>query len=252
MTPPTKRDDSRRRAALRDLTWKDGLDAFTCTECGRCKDACPTFLTGKPLSLKWVNDSLKHHLVEQREAILPRATRSRGAAGARARVIGEDTLWACTTCGYCEAACPIELEHLPQVLSLRQQRVMMEGAFPHELKRRLRRLRSRRAIRGACPPTRAATGRNGLGVPCCATPAARAGARLAVLRGVGRVLRRARTEDRPRLRAGPPQAGVKFAILGAARPRPASASAAPATRCCSSSCRDAARDHSPSSASRAS
>ena len=34
----------------KDLTWKDGLDAFTCTECGRCKDACPTFLTGKPLS----------------------------------------------------------------------------------------------------------------------------------------------------------------------------------------------------------
>jgi Fe-S oxidoreductase len=53
----------------RDLIWKDGLDAFTCTECGRCKDACPTHLTGKPLSLKMVNDSLKHHLVEQREAI---------------------------------------------------------------------------------------------------------------------------------------------------------------------------------------
>src|SRR4029453_7122918 len=54
----------------RDLTWKDGLDAFTCTECGRCKDACPTFLTGKPLSLKGVNDRLKHHLLEQREAIV--------------------------------------------------------------------------------------------------------------------------------------------------------------------------------------
>ena len=56
-----------RRAHARDLTWKDGLDAFTCTECGRCKDACPTHLTGKPLSLKGVNDRLKHHLLEQRE-----------------------------------------------------------------------------------------------------------------------------------------------------------------------------------------
>src|SRR5678816_671141 len=54
----------------RDLTWKDGLDAFTCTECGRCKDACPTHLTGKPLSLKGVNDRLKRHLLEQREAIV--------------------------------------------------------------------------------------------------------------------------------------------------------------------------------------
>jgi Fe-S oxidoreductase len=42
--------------------------------------------------------------------------------------------WACTTCGYCEAACPIELEHLPKFFGLRQHRVMMEGAFPHELK----------------------------------------------------------------------------------------------------------------------
>ena len=53
-----------------DLGWKDAFDAFTCTECGRCKDACPTFITGKPLSMKWVNDSLKHHLVENREAIV--------------------------------------------------------------------------------------------------------------------------------------------------------------------------------------
>jgi formate hydrogenlyase subunit 6/NADH:ubiquinone oxidoreductase subunit I len=54
----------------RDLTWKDGLDAFTCTECGRCKDACPTFVTGKPLALKWVHDALKRHLVAEREAIV--------------------------------------------------------------------------------------------------------------------------------------------------------------------------------------
>jgi Fe-S oxidoreductase len=49
-------------------------------------------------------------------------------------VISEDTLWACTTCGYCEAACPIELEHLSKFYKLRQHRVMMDGEFPHELK----------------------------------------------------------------------------------------------------------------------
>ena len=116
-----------------DLTWKEGLDAFTCTECGRCKDACPTFLTGKPLSLKWVNDDIKHHLVKERELI---------RAGARVRLpalitnaISEETLWACTTCGYCEVACPIGLEHLPKFYRLRQRQVMMEGEFPHELNR---------------------------------------------------------------------------------------------------------------------
>ena len=117
----------------RDLTWKEGLDAFTCTECGRCKDACPTYLTGKPLSLKWVNDSVKRHLLEHRAAIV--AGKDEALPALVPGVIGEETLWACTTCGYCEAACPIELEHLPKFFRLRQHRVMMEGAFPHELKR---------------------------------------------------------------------------------------------------------------------
>jgi Fe-S oxidoreductase len=116
----------------RDLSWKDGLDAFTCTECGRCKDACPTFLTGKPLALKWVYDSLKQHLLTQREAIVA------GDEAALPALVGEviapEALWACTTCGYCEAACPIELEHLPRFYRMRQHQVMMEGAFPHELK----------------------------------------------------------------------------------------------------------------------
>ena len=116
----------------RDLTWKDGLDAFTCTECGRCKDACPTFLSGKPLSLKMVYDSLKQHLLEQRDAII--AGDDAALPALVGEVIAPETLWACTTCGYCEAACPIELEHLPRFYRMRQHQVLMEGAFPHELK----------------------------------------------------------------------------------------------------------------------
>jgi len=117
-----------------DLSWKDGLDAFTCTECGRCKDACPTFLTGKPLSMKWVNDSLKHHLFEHRAAIVAGGEQAEGLPALVPGVISEDTLWSCTTCGYCEAACPIELEHLPRFFRMRQHRVMMDGEFPPELK----------------------------------------------------------------------------------------------------------------------
>jgi len=115
-----------------DLVWKDGFDAFTCTECGRCKDACPTFLTGKPLALKWVHDAVKRHLLEHREAIV--AGRHEALPPLVGPVISEDTLWACTTCGYCEHACPIELEHLGKFFRLRQHQVMMEGAFPAELK----------------------------------------------------------------------------------------------------------------------
>jgi Fe-S oxidoreductase len=115
-----------------DLVWKDAFDAFTCTECGRCKDACPTFLTDKPLALKWVHDGIKHHLLEKRETIVARkADELPPLVG---NVISEDTLWACTTCGYCEHACPIELEHLGKFFRMRQHQVMMEGAFPAELK----------------------------------------------------------------------------------------------------------------------
>jgi Fe-S oxidoreductase/nitrate reductase gamma subunit len=118
----------------RDLTWKEGLDVFTCTECGRCKDACPTFLTGKPLSQKWVHDSLKHHLLAQREAVVHPPAGEEVLPPLVGDVISDDTLWACTTCGYCESACPIELEHLPRFYRMRQHRVMMDGEFPHELK----------------------------------------------------------------------------------------------------------------------
>jgi len=129
-------DESQMKAGIGgaiDLTWKEGLDAFTCTECGRCKDACPTHLTGKPLSMKMVNDSVKRHLVERADRIVA------GDPGGElpqlvGNVIAEETLWACTACGYCEAACPIELEHLDRFFRMRQHQVLIAGEFPHELK----------------------------------------------------------------------------------------------------------------------
>jgi Fe-S oxidoreductase len=81
-----------------------------------------------------VHDSLKHHLLEQREHVVAEKPADDALPPLVGGVISEDTLWACTTCGYCEAACPIELEHLPRFFRMRQHRVMMDGEFPHELK----------------------------------------------------------------------------------------------------------------------
>ena len=120
-------------ATAKDLIWKDGLDVFTCTECGRCKDACPTFLTDKPLSLKWVNDSIKHHLLDKREVLAKTDIEEDELEPLVGDVISQDTLWACTTCGYCESACPIELEHLSKFYKMRQNQVMMEAEVPAEL-----------------------------------------------------------------------------------------------------------------------
>ena len=154
----------------RDLLWKDGYDAFTCTECGRCKTSCPTYVTGKPLALKWVNDSLKKHLVEQRATIIAGDTPERSLPALVGGVISEDALWACTTCGFCESACPIELEHLDKFFRMRQQRVMMEGAFPHELKAVFEAYEAQSNPWGFDAGTRGEWAR-GLAIPIATTPA---------------------------------------------------------------------------------
>jgi len=200
-----------------DLFWKDGLDAFTCTECGRCKDACPTFLTAKPLSMKWVNDSLKHHLLAQREALAAGGEALQSLPPLVPQVIGEDTLWACTTCGYCEAACPIELEHLPRFYRLRQHRVMMDGEFPHELKAVFHAWEVQGNAWGLPAETRGDWARE-LEVPVVSTPEAVADLDYLFYVGSaesfdprGQKIARAFVEI---LRG----AGIRFAILGAAEP----------------------------------
>ena len=197
----------------RDLTWKEGLDVFTCTECGRCKDACPTHLTGKPLSLKAVNDSLKHHLLEQREAIVAGDPKSELPA-LLGPVIGEDTLWACTTCGYCEAACPIELEHLDKFFRMRQHQVMIAGEFPHELKKVFEAYESQSNPWGLQADQRAEWAQ-GLAVPIVRKAADLAG--LDVLFYVGSAMSfdpRGQKIARAFVRVLQ-HAGVKFGILGA-------------------------------------
>ncbi len=199
----------------KDLTWKEGLDAFTCTECGRCKDACPTFLTGKPLSQKWVHDSLKHHLMAKRAALTAENPPADALPALVPEVIGEDTLWACTTCGYCEAACPIELEHLPRFYRLRQHRVLMDGEFPHELKAVFEAYESQSNPWGLPADTRGDWAR-GLGVPVVGSPSDVAGLDYLFYVGSaesfdprGQKIARAFAEILK-------EAGVRFAILGAA------------------------------------
>jgi len=199
----------------KDLTWKEGLDAFTCTECGRCKDACPTFLTGKPLSQKSVHDSLKHHLMAKRAALVAANPPADALPPLVPEVIGEDTLWACTTCGYCEAACPIELEHLPRFYRLRQHRVLMDGEFPHELKAVFEAYESQSNPWGLPADTRGDWARD-LGVTVVGSPSDVAGLDYLFYVGSaesfdprGQKIARAFAEILK-------EAGVRFGILGAA------------------------------------
>ena len=140
---------------IHQLNWKQGLDLYTCTECGRCKEVCPTYTTDKPLNLHEFNDNLKQELLENAGNIVKRANLS--AAISRSEddeqigkmkeemvelnsekqligdIIAEDTLWACTTCRACEAVCPVTIEHVPRITAMRQGQFLMAEAYPKEL-----------------------------------------------------------------------------------------------------------------------
>ncbi len=140
---------------IHQLTWKQGLDLYTCTECGRCKEVCPTYTTDKPLNLHEFNDRLKFELVRNTDKIIRRAKLAAAAgqekdperaeaikaemAGLNSErqlvgdVIAEDTLWACTTCRACEAVCPVTIEHVPRIIAMRQGQTLMAEAYPKEL-----------------------------------------------------------------------------------------------------------------------
>jgi Fe-S oxidoreductase len=209
-------DESQMKAGVGsavDLTWKEGLDAFTCTECGRCKDACPTHLTEKPLSMKMVNDSVKRHLVERGDSIVA------GDPGGElpaliGNVIAEETLWACTACGYCEAACPIELEHLDRFFRMRQHQVLIAGEFPHELKHLFEAVEAEGNPWGL-PASERGSWADGLGVPVVRDAAQMAS--LDVLFYVGSAMSydpRGQKIARAFVRILQ-HAGVRFGILGA-------------------------------------
>src|SRR5499433_144972 len=84
---------------VRDLTWKQGLDLYSCTECGRCQTHCPTYITGKPLTHKQVNQDLKSWIYEHQPLIA--GGNGQGAAEIPpiiGTILQPETVWACTSC----------------------------------------------------------------------------------------------------------------------------------------------------------
>ncbi len=130
-------------ATVKDLSWKEAWDVYSCTECGRCQTHCPTYVTGKPLSHKEVNRAIRHHLADVAPSLTAFARAKDPAAkeaAARAlppisSVVAPDTFWACTTCGWCETACPVLIENVPRLVDMRRQQVLVESSFPDEASR---------------------------------------------------------------------------------------------------------------------
>ena len=128
-------------ADVDDLTWKQLLDGFTCTECGRCTAACPANITGKLLSPKKIMTDVRHRTVEKGKLLLNSditATLKEGEKNPLENTllhnyITQEELFACTTCMSCIQECPVNNEHIPAIVDLRRSLVLMESSFPPEV-----------------------------------------------------------------------------------------------------------------------
>jgi Fe-S oxidoreductase len=115
-------------STVADLTWKQMIDAFSCTECGRCQDACPAYATGKVLSPKLLVMGVRDQLFAEGPVAL--------SQGDLTPIVGngvpEEMVWDCVTCGACIEACPVSIEHVDHIVDLRRQLVMVDSRFPAE------------------------------------------------------------------------------------------------------------------------
>jgi Fe-S oxidoreductase len=131
---------------LRDLGWKSLLDGFTCTECGRCTDACPAAATGKSLDPRGLVMGIRS-MARSAEAgidLIPDSPGVRAARGLDDRLpdparldapivgtaISYDAVWDCVTCGACVEACPVLIEHVDTIVGLRRNLVLEDTRFP--------------------------------------------------------------------------------------------------------------------------
>jgi len=113
-----------------DLNWVQLLNAYSCTECGRCTDNCPANHTGKLLSPRKV-------MMDTRDRITEIADNKRKGEEDTKALLGDyitaEELWACTSCNACTDACPIELDPLSIIMDMRRYLVMEQSAAPTEL-----------------------------------------------------------------------------------------------------------------------
>jgi Fe-S oxidoreductase len=135
------------------LSWKNLLDGYSCTECGRCTAACPANITGKPLSPRKIIVNTRQRLMEKapvvtgdrmdflRPALLHGEGGDAGATSVEEVMehrlmdtyITEEELWACTSCRACVYECPVAIDQLDVINQMRRNLVLTESRFPEEL-----------------------------------------------------------------------------------------------------------------------
>ena len=212
-----EKEDELGAGRIEDLSWKQLLDLYACTECGRCTASCPANLTGKTLSPKDVILDLKAHLLEKGDAM--RTGNAEAMANEKwvqlpGGVIRTEDLWSCTTCMACVEECPVFIDHVRKIVDMRRNLVLAQGSFPEESSGMLKNIETNYNPWGLGWDQRARWA-EGLDVPLL-SDLATAGETVEVLYWVGCA---ASFDDRNRKVAQTlvrlfQRAGVRFAILG--------------------------------------
>jgi Fe-S oxidoreductase/nitrate reductase gamma subunit len=217
-----------------DLSWKNLLDGYSCTECGRCTAACPANITGKVLSPRKIVVNTRQRTMElapllvgdRAELQSPALAAGEGADAGAVTVadvrtnrlldnyITEEELWQCTSCRACVQECPVSIDQLDVINQLRRNLVLTESRFPEEIQPAFESL-ERNGAPWAFQPADRGRWADGLGVVTMAELAAR-GERPDVLFWVGCM---GSFDDRAKKIAVAfarilNAAGVRFAILG--------------------------------------
>jgi heterodisulfide reductase subunit C len=116
-----------------DLTWKNLMDAYSCTECGRCTSACPANTTGKLLSPRKIMMDTRDRMVELGDFKRKNGQDAEDGKSLLGSYITEEELWACTSCNACVLECPVNIDPLSIIIDLRRFLVMEESKVPTEL-----------------------------------------------------------------------------------------------------------------------
>ncbi len=117
---------------VEQFRWRQMLDFYTCTECGRCQDVCPAYNSGLPLSPKLLMMNLRDNLMERGDAFSKGATNGILEKNLIDDILTEQVIWACTTCYACDQECPLFIEHVIPIVDMRRH-LVIEGKIDAEL-----------------------------------------------------------------------------------------------------------------------
>jgi len=123
---PAPLDGSTGVGKVEQFRWRTMLDFYSCTECGRCQDKCPSYASGSHLSPKLLIMNLRHNLEERGAALSANQSNGTLSKSLTDEVIGEDVLWNCTTCYACDQECPLFIEHVNPIVEMRRH-LVIEG-----------------------------------------------------------------------------------------------------------------------------